>query len=101
MDVDAPYQTIAQAMITQAPAGWSVLEMDAQLGDGYVDTGFCATVQTGNKSFALSSTDQTDVEDTLFKLQRTIQLHGRKPWSRCVFRVFPDGRFKFDVDYDD
>ncbi len=96
-----PYQVIAEAMVAQAPEGWTMLELEAEVGDGYVDTGYRAVSTQAQRSFALPDTLQSDVEDALTDLQKSTEPFKSESWSRCVFTVFPNGRFKFDIVPDD
>jgi hypothetical protein len=41
------------------------------------------------------------ISKALMNLQSEMTIPGQKPWSRCTFTLFPDGKFKFDVEYDD
>jgi hypothetical protein len=42
-----------------------------------------------------------NVYKSLKEIRKAMTIPGQTPWSRCTFTLFPDGKFKFDVEYDD
>ena len=49
----------------------------------------------------MEAVKQFEIGERLRDLRAATKQDGREPWSRCTFTLFPDGEFKFDVEYDD
>jgi hypothetical protein len=41
------------------------------------------------------------ISKALLDIRTQMTVPGQAPWSRCTFTLFPDGKFRFDVEYDD
>jgi hypothetical protein len=102
-DINVEYAMIAEVVSQEAPNGWSKIRVPA-------------TVESDNTEFSYFYTDQRNVEkwfdiddskkdviihNALKAIRTQMTVPGQSPWSRCTFTLFPDGKFKFDVEYDD
>jgi hypothetical protein len=99
--VESAYDTMAETLVSACPPGFSKAWIEAKVGDDYSEKEIWFE-QDGKKI-------QPDLDGSIsFKLGRAMRLvrsemtiPGQKPWSKCKFTLFPDGKFKFDVEYDD
>lgn len=103
VDLTPSYQTLASEIMQYCPPDFASAKLSGALEDGDVATVQLECEKTdgavdrprirGMHAFTISS--------TLFDLQKQMHKPGHAPWSRCTFSLFPDGRFKFYVEYDD
>lgn len=99
-DMNANYQSLAEALAGQAPPNWSQARLEARVGDDVVETRCLFRTNGEERSEFLPAEQQIKVEDTLLDMRRTMRQDGRDPWSRAIFTLTPDGKFKLDVKYD-
>lgn len=102
MDQVAHYQQLAQALIQVCPANFISAELEAQVGDDWSEIKYhCALPGGEQRGLPAPAAVDFATDETLHQLRKGMQQDGRTPWSRCTFRLQPDGQFKFDVKYDD
>jgi Protein of unknown function, DUF600 len=98
------YNYLSEAIVSSVPQGWQKawisadeVEKDtAEITGDYVD-------HSGQEHwFSIESSDLAyKAADAVMTLNKLMTIPGQKPWSKCKFTLFPDGTFKFDVEYDD
>jgi hypothetical protein len=99
--MDAHYQVLAEAVVTSC-------------GDKFDLGQIIATVEDDNSEIEVSCQKNKvesfvdpgaqlswDVHRSLSSIRKDMTIPGQKPWSKCKFTLFPDGTFKFDVEYED
>lgn len=96
-----PYQDIADILARlRAPDG-NAVRLNATLDDAFSDLEY-AQLNGEEATFVVPSpSDGAQVHTALHELRADMTMSGEAPWSRCTFTLFPDGKFKFDVEYDD
>jgi Protein of unknown function, DUF600 len=84
------------------PSGFEQAQMVAEVADGYSDIRYDCRSQ-GREQQGLASAIEQDlkVDAALHELRAQMTIPGQKSWTNCTFTLFPDGTFKFDVEYDD
>jgi Protein of unknown function, DUF600 len=103
MNVDIQYQEIASIIENHAPSGWSKIQIPAEVGDDWAEKSYDYWDSNNNqKWFEIEKVDQDiKISRALREIRKQMTIPGQQPWSRCTFTLFPDGKFKFDVEYDD
>lgn len=96
-----PYAVLGQALSLACGVGFDSAQIRARLEDGFTEIEYvCA--DHGQERFVLPPSGQgSRAHDALHALRNEMTIPGQQPWSRCTFTLFPDGKFKFDVEYDD
>jgi hypothetical protein len=99
--VDSTYQEIALTLREICSSGYSRAWIDAEVGDDWDEqTLWCETA--GDRSQPdMEAAKQFQLGRNLRKIRAQMTVPGQQPWSRCTFTLFPDGKFRFDVEYDD
>jgi Protein of unknown function, DUF600 len=101
-DVSADYQIIAEALAQSAPAGWQKAWVNSKVDDGVSENTFDYQKSDGSEYwFDPESVKVAVIGRAIRKIRDQMAIPGQKPWSRCTFTLYPDGKFKFDVEYDD
>lgn len=102
MNQTAAYQTLAEALLSVCPPGFTAARIGAALDDDWSDVAYSCDMPRGPEQ-GLAADADTDfkVDDALHALRGMMKQGDAAAWSRCTFTLFPDGRFKFDVEYDD
>jgi hypothetical protein len=95
------YQDIATVLNESCPHGYSKAWISAEVGDDWDDQEVWC--ENGNQKSQpdIEASKQFNIGRNLRKIRAQMTIPGEKPWSRCTFILFPDGKFKFDVEYDD
>ena len=103
MSLDGKYMVIAQIAADNAPKGWLKIEFHAIIGDGYVKSKYYAFLESGEKkSYIIENiVDDDKVVNSVIDIREIMRVPGQDVWTKCKFTLFPDGNFKFDVEYDD
>ena len=102
MDMSALYSVLAQGLLTICPGSFSSAVIDAELKDDWSNTVYrCETASGWSKGLPVQASVDFKVDDALHAIRKQMTIPGQTPWSRCTFTLFPDGKFKFDVEYDD
>lgn len=101
MNNEADFQAIAQAVLPPTQGGWSKAWLTGEVSDDHTDLEFGYVAEDGAKTFVPAVLGRLKARDALKEVRKRMQRPGEVPWSRCTFNLFPDGRFKFDVEYDD
>jgi hypothetical protein len=99
--MESSYSAIALALGPNCPSGFSKAMLTARLAEGFSDQEFWCEVIGKETQPDLPTQDGWKIHQELQKLQSAMTIPGQKPWSKCKFTLFPDGTFKFDVEYDD
>jgi len=100
--LDVSYQQLAAAAIATCPGNAGEIRLVGALGEDYGDVRYDCVIDGRLKQGVKSETSRDwQVYKTLQALREQMTSPGQKPWSKCVFTLFPDGKFKFDVSYDD
>jgi hypothetical protein len=101
-DMESKYQILAEALLLACPEGFSKGELVAKMDSGFSNVRYNCHID-GEHKVGLDGDKVNDfkVDDALHEIRTQMTVPGQKPWSKCTFTLFPDGKFKFDVDYDD
>jgi hypothetical protein len=99
--MEALYQDIAVSLHAACPPGYRSAWIDAEVGDDWDDQTLWCEDASGRQQPELEISASFKVGRSLRKIRDQMTVPGQKPWSKCTFTLFPDGTFKFDVDYDD
>ncbi len=99
--MEAAYSAIALALSTNCPAGYSVATLSARMSDGFSDQEAWCEVDGVKVQPDIPTMEGWNASKALHEIRKQMTIPGQAPWSRCTFTLFPDGKFKFDVEYDD
>jgi len=95
------YLEIAARLNSACPAPYSRAWIEAEVGPDWDDqTVWCETAG-GRSQPEIAARPSLEIGRSLRAIRHQMTVPGQKPWSKCVFTLFPDGKFKFDVSYDD
>ncbi len=100
MTADA-YEQIAIVLNEACPPGYTKAWIMAEVGDDWDDQEVWCETAAGKNQPDIEAQKQFKVGKSLRSIRASMTIPGEKPWSRCTFTLFPDGKFKFDVQYDD
>lgn len=95
------YEKIADALSANLPADFLSVVLRAQVGDDWTDKEIWYQTAEDRLQPEISSSSSFQIGRSLRELRNSMTMPGQEPWSRCTFTLFPDGKFKFDVEYDD
>lgn len=103
VDLTPSYQTLASAIVENCPPGFVSAKLSGALEDGDVATVQleCEKPDGSVERPRVRGMHAFTISNSLFELQKQMHKPGTAPWTRCTFTLFPDGKFKFDVQYDD
>ncbi len=102
IDHTIQYQEMAKILISELPSKWDKAWIKAVTEDSAIETSYFYQAELGSEKWLDPNFSQTDkASDALMSIRESMTIPGQKPWSRCTFTLFPDGTFKFDVEYDD
>jgi hypothetical protein len=101
VEMDAAYQEIAEYLNEACPAEYTKSIIDAAVGDDYSEQEVWCEGPFGKKQPDISAAKSFQIGRQLRTIRSQMTIPGQKPWTRCTFTLFPDGKFKFDVEYDD
>ncbi len=99
--MDADYQKIAQILNSTCPAGYSRAWVEAEVKPDWNKQRLWCEHEGKKEQPDIDALKQYQLGEHLTALQSSMTIPGEQPWSRCTFTLFPDGKFKFDVEYDD
>jgi hypothetical protein len=99
--VDTLYQAMATILTENCPVAFESAWIDAKLDDGVSQMQYWCESAGGRIQPEIPLLQKSELDDALHDLRDGMTLPGQKPWSKCKFTLFPDGTFKFDVEYDD
>ena len=95
------YADLARLALAQCPPGFDEARVAAEVDDGYSEIDLrCRRGAEEVHVTNFPAEDSFGMHLSLEAIREAMasQSGGRK-WSRCVFRVFRDGNFKFEVEY--
>jgi Protein of unknown function, DUF600 len=95
------YQVLAAILSSNCPDGFQNASIQARLADDFSQMQYWCEVSGKKIQPSIPSMQKSDVDDALHEIRKQMTIPGEQPWSRCTFTLFPDGKFKFDVEYDD
>lgn len=95
------YQNIAQIVLASCPANSSKAWVSAEVKDDWSKQQIWCEGEQGKSQPDIDALAVSRIGDDLRAIRTQMTVPGQAPWSRCTFTLFPDGKFKFDVEYDD
>lgn len=95
------YAELAKPLNAACPADFDRAWIDAEVGDDWDDQSASCEGPSGKLQPTINASDSFTIGRKLRELRREMTQPGMSPWSRCTFTLFPDGKFKFDVSYED
>jgi hypothetical protein len=102
MDVDVSYRQLASEIVEHCPSSFSKAKLSGQLVDDVSTFSLECVRPDGEKLLPrIGGLSASNIDDALHEIREAMTIPGQTPWSRCTFTLFPDGKFKFDVEYDD
>jgi len=99
--VSPEYEVLASAIIQAGDADFDEKRLIATVEDDNSQIEVVHIKGTTEKYLQIDTRAGWESHKALVSLRRSMAVPGQQPWSKCVFTLFPDGRFKFDVSYDD
>ncbi len=94
------YQQLAEVALAQCPPAYHQLKLSAELDEGYSEIDLRCRNGEGEihvTNYPVTAT--AEMHRTLEAIREEMGRLSGQRWTRCVFQVFPDGTFKFDVEY--
>lgn len=95
------YEAIAESLTAICGGNFESARIIARISDGHSDLRYLCKDGEQEKAIEASSATGWKIHKALHSIQSDMTMPGQEPWSRCTFTLFPDGKFKFDVEYDD
>lgn len=99
--MEGAYMVLATVLSSHCGSDFSDAKIIARLAQGFSDVEYVCNIEAKSTAFLPDIMDSVKVDDALHELRDSMTIPGEDPWSRCTFTLFPDGKFKFDVEYDD
>lgn len=99
--MNAHYQEIALILEEVCPAGYTKAWVEAEVKPDWNRQIIWCEIGNNKSQPDMDVLKQYSIGQNLTALQLEMTIPGEEPWSRCTFTLFPDGKFKFDVEYDD
>lgn len=99
--MESAYQSLAIVLSDQCPPAFEMAWINADLAEGYSHVQYWYDINGEVAQPIVMPMQKSAVDDALHDLRESMTMPGQEPWSRCTFTLFPDGKFKFDVEYDD
>jgi hypothetical protein len=100
--VETHYQTLAGAAIEVCPAIFERAQIVAEMEDDNGSIRYdCQLSDRAIEGLTSDTARDYSVYKAIKSIRTQMTIPGQKPWSKCKFTLFPDGTFKFDVEYDD
>lgn len=99
--MESAYMVLATVLSSHCGTEFGDAKISARLATGFSDVEYVCNTNGKSAAFLPDITDSIKVDDALHELRNSMAMPGEQPWSRCTFTLFPDGKFKFDVEYDD
>jgi hypothetical protein len=101
-DLTYQYQSLAKEIIAYLPSGWKKAWIKSEIQDDMSESTYDYEDSDGKDQwFDPDAGNAAAVGRTLRGIRKSMATPGQESWSRCTFTLFPDGTFKFDVEYDD
>jgi hypothetical protein len=99
--MEALYSILALSLSENCPENFEKAWIDASVEEDFSKQRHNCLVN-GNIVYPdITAIETSKVDDALHDIRKAMTIPGQKPWSKCKFTLFPDGTFKFDVEYDD
>jgi hypothetical protein len=95
------YEVIAESLTEICVGDFETARVIARISEGHSELRYICKDGERERTVEASSMTGWKVHKALHALQSDMTIPGQEPWSRCTFTLFPDGKFKFDVEYDD
>ena len=96
--IQSLYKPIAVGCATSRPAQWTECVMEFKKIERFAVAGLHSTNPPGEPKYAGI---EDSVLDAMVELRAEMaSLNGGEAWYTAVFRMTPDGKYKFDFDYD-
>ena len=95
------YDFLASVLLSICPEEFSIGQINAELNEGHSKLSYSCTSGGEERYYSVDASRGWEVHKKLHSLRTEMTMPGQEPWSRCTFTLFPDGKFKFDVEYDD
>ena len=96
--IEALYKTIAVGCATPRPEQWAECVMEFKKIERFAVAELYFTNPPGKPKYAEI---EDSVLDAMVELRAEMApLNGGQAWYTAVFRMTPDGKYKFDFDYD-
>jgi hypothetical protein len=102
VNVEAQYKVLVNALLAASPKDFANAEIVARLDKGFSTIRYnCEDKGKRIEGLVADEVDDFAVDEALHAIRNAMTIPSQKPWSKCKFTLFPDGKFKFDVEYDD
>jgi hypothetical protein len=99
--MESLYSIMALILSSNCPVDFDKAWINARLSEGFSQQRYTCQNNGALTYPDLSSEETSKIDDALHEIRSQMTIPGQKPWTRCTFTLFPDGKFKFDVQYDD
>ena len=94
------YQTLAQTLLQECPAGYESVQLKAELDDGWVQMDLrCKNRNQDTFVSELPGDSMFRIQSELEAIRDEMSKQGGKKWKKCVFVITPDKKFKINVEY--
>jgi hypothetical protein len=99
--MEALYSILALSLSEHCPSNFEKAWINAVVEDDFSKQRHTCLINGETKYPDIPTLETSKLGDALREIRKQMTIPGQKPWSRCTFTLFPDGKFKFDVEYDD
>jgi hypothetical protein len=99
--MDNLFSVLALALQANCANGFDKAWISAQISEDFSKQRYTCEKDGVVTYPDLSAIETSNIGDVLREIRQTMKQDDRDPWSRCTFTLFPDGKFTFDVEYDD
>jgi hypothetical protein len=95
------YEILADVLTATCGNNYDSARIFAKLDDGHSELRYICVDKDKETIVEASTINGWNAHKALHAIRTQMTIPGQKPWSKCNFTLFPDGTFKFDVEYDD
>ena len=94
------YHDLATMALSQCPPGYNSVKVEAEVDEDYAQIGLvCSNGTAEIRVNDYSMQAGMAMHDALDGIREEMHRMSGTKWSKCIFRVAPDGSFKLDVSY--
>ncbi len=96
------YRALAQEIVSFCPPNYEQARLNAEVEEDWSKFSLTCELPGGDAvTPRIGGLSASKIDDALVELRgRMLMQKEATPWSRCTFTYHRDGRFKFDIQYD-